>query len=226
MTHAVRCFSNLLLRFRVAHAIALSSIVHALAGTFCWKKGACSNMQNGTWEKPILTGSQKHVDDDGYCAYGHGGAETQCRPEGLECGYTFHNCRCFSKDESQVGAENDSRTKLIAGVVISLLGAAALLGILGYFYGPSKSPGVVPYNERGVGSKGSKNAGTAFSDISRPGAAASTQRPAPPDKMDGCGLAFAVIPALAILGGIVLIFISRSEASKVSYYNECETAAR
>eukprot|EP00928_Gymnodinium_smaydae_P070340 TRINITY_DN54192_c0_g1_i1.p1 TRINITY_DN54192_c0_g1~~TRINITY_DN54192_c0_g1_i1.p1 ORF type:complete len:235 (-),score=23.82 TRINITY_DN54192_c0_g1_i1:105-809(-) len=92
-----------------------------LAASDCARLAGCGNLVNGSQERPVLSGTQRFVNDDGTCQHGHAAVGTTCKAGG-KCGMSLFECTCISKER----AETDLRTNGIAYMVLG--GIMILMG--------------------------------------------------------------------------------------------------
>jgi len=109
-----------------AFLLVLVAVMPGILGNpQCARWANCDNLVGGDQYKPILSGVQRYAGPDGFCVYGHGGAERLCSP-GMPCGETTMRCECVSEERATTEQHQSAIIRLICGALLAVGGLLCL----------------------------------------------------------------------------------------------------
>jgi len=220
-------------RFPRSVALVVALCIVGVPAPRCAHQGGCINTVNGVQGRPVLTGNQTNVNDDGTCKYGHAGKDEKCKG-GWACGITYFECVCVSSERSSEGTGNARNVKMGGGVVLLLIGIV-LSAASAYYVQSRQDPAikqVVPItSENVVIGKGTHQA-SGIQEFADPFGGPPT-KPSPLDAtkpittkgdragdLDGLAIGCLLLPGVGILLGVILIMVAFS-TDVSEYYDEC-----
>ncbi|CAE8712591.1 unnamed protein product [Polarella glacialis] len=202
--------------------------------TNCAKSAGCGNLASGDPKnigdqaRPVLSGAQGDVAQDGSCLWGHAATESECKTS-TECGLTLFECSCVSRSKAQDGVVMAAGLRMGFGAVISLAGAAIVGCYVWRKNKDSSTPKVSPW--MAAGPSPGRPINSHFAPvICAPVVPGGGPVPGGAKKSESngkrcCGdpftfvLLFLMPPALVIAG--IVIFVMGMQMDKNEYYNEC-----